>query len=95
MDIKEQSHNDLMAALRGIAAGKGHTQSVNAYGASVKIFDALNNAMKYLPEPFHADDMDAVDKAFKQLGLVRTSDRKDEAARTLLTHFIPPSPAKP
>ena len=89
---KEQAHNALMAALRGIAAGKGHTEMISVYGASVKIFDGLNNAVKYLPEHFHADDdMDTVDKAFKQCGLVRTSDRKDEVARTLLTHFVPPA----
>ena len=88
MDI-EQAHNTLMAALRGIAAGKGHAEAVSTYGASVRIFDALNNAMRYLPESFHADDMNTVDEAFKKLRLVRTSDRKDEIARTLLTHFVP------
>jgi hypothetical protein len=88
---KEQAHNALMAALRGVAAGKGHAEAVLTYGASVKIFDGLNNAVKYLPEPFHADDLDAVDKAFEQCGLVRASERKGEVARTLLAHFIPPA----
>jgi hypothetical protein len=66
---KEQAHNALRAALRGIAAGKGRTETVSAYGASVKIFDGLNSTVNYLREPFHADDdMDTVDKAFEQVG---------------------------
>jgi len=58
-----------MVALVAIAAGKKHTDPVNTNGASVTIFTALNNAIKYLPEPFHAGDLDAVDKAFKTSGL--------------------------
>jgi hypothetical protein len=85
---KEQAHNALMAALRGIAAGKGHTETVPMmYGESIKIFHALKNAVRYLPEPFHADDLDTVDEAFKRCGVERTSDRKDEVAQALLAHF--------
>jgi hypothetical protein len=85
----EKTHNAFMIALRGIAAGKGHTESVSTDGPFVKIFGALNNAAMYLPEPFHADDLDIVDKAFKRCGLVRKSDRKDEVAIALLAYFLP------
>jgi len=88
MDL-ERTHNSLMTALGGIAAGMDHTGSVRTYGASVKIFGALNNAAMYLPEPFHADDLDIVDKAFDRLVLKRTSDRKNEVALALLNHFVP------
>jgi hypothetical protein len=88
---KEHFHNDFIVALRGIAAGKDHTESISTFGASVKIFDALNNAVKHLPEPLHADDIEIVDEAFKRRGLVRTTDRKDEIARALLAHFVPPN----
>jgi hypothetical protein len=88
MDL-ERTHNSLMTALRGIAAGMDHTGSVPTHGASVKIFGALNNATMYLPEPFHSDDLDVVDSAFDRLGLKRTSDRKDKVAEVLLAHFVP------
>lgn len=80
-----------MAAVHEIAAGKGHTEWVHTtFGASVKIFDALNNPIKHLPaERFHAEDLDTVDRAFDKLGLNPTSDRKDEIAQNLLTHFVP------
>ena len=63
---KEKAHNAFMAALRGIAVGKDHTDTVYTYGASVKIFDGLNNAVKHLPENFHADDdMTTVNNAMR------------------------------
>jgi hypothetical protein len=87
----EHVNKALMAALNGIAAGKDHTQSVSVqpFGVTSKISDALDNAVRHLQEPFHAEDIDRVDQAFKRLGLVRSSDRKDEVARALLTHFVP------
>jgi hypothetical protein len=89
MDL-EYTNRRLMAALGGIAAGKAHEEfvAVPGYGESSKIFDALNNAAKYFNEPFHADDLDIVDRAFKKLGLVRTSDRTNDAANAILKALI-------
>jgi hypothetical protein len=89
MDL-EYASKRLMAALEGIAAGKTHEEfvAVRGYGQSSKIFDALNDAAKHLNEPFHADDLDTVDQAFTKLGLVRTSDRKNDAANAVLKALI-------
>jgi hypothetical protein len=71
----------------GIARGEEFV-AVPGYGESSKIFDALNNAAKYFNEPFHANDLDIVDRAFKKLGLVRTSDRRNDAANAILKALI-------
>jgi hypothetical protein len=85
---QEQAHRELITALRGIANGKGLADSVPTYGASVKIGNALENAAIYLKEDFHPDgDMGTVDAALQKLGLVRTSNRKDDIAQTLLAHL--------
>ncbi len=87
MDI-EHIHWALMAALHGIAAGKGLRDAIPTYGASVKIYDALNDAIEYLHEPFHADvEWGVIDQAFKRVGLEHTSDRKDEIAQALLARL--------
>jgi hypothetical protein len=90
--MMEHKRNALMAALNAVAAGKDHEKwvVVPPSGTSATVFEALNDALKYLHEPFHADHLDTVDLAFAKLGLKRTSDRKDKVARALLTHFIPP-----
>jgi hypothetical protein len=87
---REQADRALMIALAGIADGKVHTEWVGTFGASVRIFDALKGALN-LPEPFHADHMHLVDRAFEKRGLRRTSDRKDLVAGALLAHFVPPN----
>jgi len=90
MDL-EHANKALMTALVGIGAGKDHTGTVEVQplGKSSTIFGALNNAVAHLHETFHADHLDIVDQAFAKLGLKRSSDRKDEVARALLSHFIP------
>jgi hypothetical protein len=85
----EHTHKRLMAALHGIADGKGLSDSVPvAYGQTTKIFEALKDAGKHLSEPFHEDDLEIVDRAFKKLGLVRTSDQKNDVANALLKALI-------
>ena len=91
----EYAHSRLMAALIGISEGKGLSDSVPvpssaAYGRNTRIFDALKDAVVYLKEPFHAEDIDTVDRAFKRLKLVRTSDQKNDAANAILAAMIPP-----
>jgi len=83
-----------MAALKGIAEGRGLSDSVPVppYGQSTKILNALIDAAKHLNEPFHADDLDAVDRAFTQLGLVRTNDRKNDVANAILNALSKPIP---
>ena len=80
----------LMAALDGIAAGKGHKDvvTVPGYGQSAKIFEALTDAGDHLKERFHADELALVDAAFKKRGLARTSDQKNEVATALLAVMI-------
>jgi hypothetical protein len=90
MDL-EHTHARLMAALKGIADGKGlsDTVTVPPLGTTTKIFNALNDAVKHLDEAFAADDLDLVDVALKRLNLTRTSDKKNEVARAILTALIP------
>jgi hypothetical protein len=85
----EYTHARLMAALKGLADGKTPSDAVQVppYGQSTKIGNALNDAAKHLNEPFHADDLDTVDKTFKKLGLTRTSDRKNDVANAILKGF--------
>ena len=49
----EQVHAELMAALDGIAAGKGHCDFVEVpqVGTTIKIFDAVQRAVQFLHEP--------------------------------------------
>ena len=94
MDL-EHTHARLMAALKGIAEGRGLSDSVPvppSYRQSTKILNALIDAAKHLKEPFHADDLDAVDRAFTQLGLVRTNDRKNDVANAILNALSKPIP---
>jgi hypothetical protein len=86
----DHTHKRLMAALRGIAEGKGlsDTVPVQPFGQSTKIVEALNHAVEHLKEPFHADDLGIVDQAMTKLGLARTSDQKDEIARMILKALI-------
>lgn len=85
MDL-EYAYRRLMTALAGIAAGKGLSDVVRVpgVGQSTKIFEALNDAVKYLDGPFHADHLDIVDQAFKKLGLVRQSDQISKVANAIL-----------
>lgn len=80
----------LMAALGGIAAGKELKDFVvvPGWGQGRNIFEALNDAVKHLDERFHADEIDTVDRAFEKLELVRTSDRKNVAAKAILEALV-------
>jgi hypothetical protein len=84
MDL-DHANRQLMAALDGIAEGKGLSDSVyvQPWGQTIKIFNALNDA-KHLTEPFHAEELATVDRAFKKLGLLRTSNQKSVAANVIL-----------
>ena len=75
-----------MAALEGLAAGKKVSDSIRVrpYGRSAKIIEALKDAAQHLNESFHAEHLEIVDAAFRKLGLVRTSDKKNEVANAIL-----------
>jgi hypothetical protein len=93
-NIVEAEFGAQEAARCGIAEGKGlsDTVPVQPIGQSTKLFDALNDAIKYLNETFHADDLEIVDRALTKLGLTRMCDRKDEIARTVLRALSNKSP---
>jgi hypothetical protein len=71
----EQVHAELMAALDGIAAGKGHYDFVEVpqTGTAIKIFDAVQRAVQFLYEPFDPNDIHVVDRAYAKLGKIRQS----------------------
>jgi hypothetical protein len=54
-----------MAALDGIAAGKGHCDVVEVpgVGTTTKILDAVQRALQFLYEPFEPNDIEVVDRA--------------------------------
>jgi hypothetical protein len=86
MDL-DYAHERLMAALKGIADGKGLEDHVpvggQGIGKTTSIVSALNEALK-LDDHFHADHLPAVDRAFKALNLLRPSARKADVAAALL-----------
>ena len=61
----EQVHAELMAALGGIAAGKGHSDLVEVpgVGTTIKILYAVQRAVQFLYEPFEPNDIQVVDRA--------------------------------
>lgn len=63
---------------------------VPPFGTSTKIGTALDDAAKYLDEPFAEDDLALVDQAFKRLGFERASNKKNEVARAILNALVPP-----
>jgi hypothetical protein len=91
MDL-DHTHARLMAALKGIVAGKsvGDTIAVQPYGTSTTIFTALNDAAKYLNEPFADDDLGLVDQATKKIGLTRASNQKNAVGLAILGALTPP-----
>jgi hypothetical protein len=80
-----------MAALQGIAEGKGRGDSVavQPHGQTTRIFEALNDAAKYLDEPFHEEDLELVDRAFAKLCRKRISNKKNEVALEILAILVP------
>ena len=78
----EQVHAGLMAALDGIAAGKGHFDFVEVpqVGTTTKIFDAVQRAVQFLYEPFEPNDIDVVERAYAKLGKTRQSIQQNEIA---------------
>jgi hypothetical protein len=89
MDL-DHTHARLMAALQGIAEGKGRRDSVSVqFGQTTRIFEALNDAAKYLHEPFHEEDLELVDRAFAKLGRRRVSNKRSEVASEILAILVP------
>ena len=81
MDL-EHTHARLMAALKGIAEGRGlsDTVTVPPLGTRTKIFNALNDAVKHLDEAFAADNLDLVDAALKHRFGRRSERRPSQAS---------------
>lgn len=82
----EYDHKLLIAALQGIAAGKGPRdwQAIdNDYGRKTEIMEAHYRGT-HLHESFGDDALELVDKAFAKLGVTRPSNRKDECAFALI-----------
>ena len=75
-----------MAALGGIAAGKGHCDLVEVpeVGTTIKILYAVQRAVQFLYEPFEQ----VVDRAYAKLGETRQSIRKNEVALEILEALI-------
>jgi hypothetical protein len=83
MDL-EYAYKRLIAALHGVAAGKGilDVVEVPSYGQQAHISFALADAGS-LEETFHADHLSVVDEAFSKLGRTRPSNRIDVCAEAL------------
>ena len=85
----EQVHAELMAALEGIAAGKGHRDLVEVPRVGpTKILYAVQRAVQFLYEPCEPNDIDIVDRAYAKLGKIRQSSRKNEVALEILEALI-------
>ena len=86
----EQVHTELMAAVRGVAAGKGCCDFVEVpeLGTTTRIFDAVQRALQFLLEPFTPNDLEIVDRAFASLGKTRQSIRKNEVALEILESLL-------
>jgi hypothetical protein len=84
------SHAELMAALDGIAVGKGHCDlvEVSQVGTTIKILYAVQRAVQFLYEPFEPNDIEVVDRAYAKLGETRQSIRKNEVALEILEALI-------
>ena len=76
-------HRRLLAAITGIADGKGLEDYVPV-DRPTHVVGALIDAISYLPDHFHADDLAVVDCAFERLSLARPSDWKADVAAVLL-----------
>jgi hypothetical protein len=83
MDL-EYAHKRLIAALHGVAAGKGTLDvvEVRPFGRQAHIGLALADA-GLLEGTFHADHLSVVDEAFSKLGRTRPSNRIDVCAEAL------------
>jgi len=95
--IKPDAHGDihrqrLTAALLGIVHGvgatdaEGHPTLVPVLHSVRKaaIFEALADAAVHLGESFTSQELEIADRACAHVGIVRSSDRKDEVARAIL-----------
>src|SRR3954447_14376516 len=87
MDL-DYTHRRLMAAIKGIADGEHVENYVPVGGPEIGkktgIESALNDAITYLDENFHEDELPEVDRAYKALNLQRASIRKRDVAADLL-----------
>ena len=86
----EQVHAELMAALDGVAAGKGPCDFVEVpqVGTTTKSFDAVQRAVQFLYEPFEPNDIDVVERAYAKLGKTRQSIQQNEVALEILEALI-------
>ncbi len=73
----------LLTAFVGIADGKGLNDVVVVECKQANILNALNDAVTYFDEEFHADHLDTVDRAYSKLQLVRTSQKKNVVAKEI------------
>ena len=55
---------------------------------TTKIFDAVQRAVQFLDEPFEANYIDVVDRAYSKLGESRQSIRQNEVALEILEALI-------
>jgi hypothetical protein len=83
MDL-EYAYKRLIAALHGVAAGKGifDVVKVPSFGQQAHMALALADA-ELLEGTFPADHLSVVDGAFSKLGQTRPSDRIDMGAGAL------------
>jgi hypothetical protein len=86
----EYAHNCLMAALRVLERGGSLHDSIviPPYGQSWRVDSALSLASCSLDEPFHADELPAVDRAYRATGLTRTSDNKKTVALEIFETLV-------
>jgi hypothetical protein len=86
----DHAHNRLISSLRGIAKGRRLSDCVVVppFGQTTIIINALNDAVKWLDEEFHEDDLALVDQALHQCGVVRRSNKKNEVAKAMLEALV-------
>jgi hypothetical protein len=95
-DYKDACRHRLMAALLGIVHGvgtmdeDGHPTLVPFLESRRKttIFGALAEAAQVLNEQFDENELCIADRACGKIGVRRTTDRKDQVAREILTALV-------
>ncbi|MGM4965761.1 hypothetical protein AB7714_19855 [Tardiphaga sp. 1201_B9_N1_1] len=85
MDL-DYIHCQFMAAIKGIANGKGLAEvvAVPPFGQQVRIGQALSAAGEHLSVAFHDEDADSINAAFHAFGASRSSDRIDACSISLM-----------
>ena len=85
----DEAHNQLIAALRGLINGKTLHDLIEVppIGTRTRIGKALVEAQA-LDEPFHAEDVDLLNAAFRVIGSTPPARDKKAVAQDLIDRLV-------